>query len=81
MNFELHAVKKLTGDLMAKWLITLGLILVALGLLWPVLARLGLGNLPGDIRIERKGVFFYFPITSSLIVSVIVSLILWLFRR
>ena len=66
---------------MAKWLITLGLILVALGLLWPVLARLGLGNLPGDIRIERKGVFFYFPITSSLIVSVIVSLILWLFRR
>jgi len=62
-------------------LITLGLILVALGLLWPVLARLGLGNLPGDIRIERKGVFFYFPITSSLIVSVIVSLILWLFRR
>lgn len=66
---------------MAKWLVTLGLILVALGLLWPVLARLGLGNLPGDIRIERKGVFFYFPITSSLIVSVIVSLILWLFRR
>lgn len=66
---------------MAKWLITLGLILVALGLLWPVLARLGLGNLPGDIRIERKGVFFYFPITSSLIISVIVSLILWLFRR
>jgi hypothetical protein len=81
MNFELDAVKKLTGDFMAKWLITLGLILVALGLLWPVLARLGLGNLPGDIRIERKGVFFYFPITSSLIVSVIVSLILWLFRR
>lgn len=66
---------------MAKWLVTLGLILVAIGLLWPVLARLGLGNLPGDIRIERKGVFFYFPITSSLIVSIIVSLILWLFRR
>lgn len=66
---------------MAKWLITLGAILIALGLLWPVLAKLGLGNLPGDIRIERKGVFFYFPITSGLIVSLIVSLVLWLFRH
>lgn len=47
----------------------------------PVLAKLGLGNLPGDIRIERKGVFFYFPITSGLIVSLIVSLVLWLFRH
>jgi len=66
---------------MARWLITLGVILVALGLLWPVLAKLGLGNLPGDIRIERKGEFFYFPVTSGLIVSLIVSLILWLFRH
>ena len=66
---------------MSKWLITLGLILVALGLFWPLLAKLGLGHLPGDVRIERKGMFFYFPITSSLIVSLVVSLILWLFRR
>ena len=66
---------------MTKWLIALGLILIALGLFWPVLTKLGLGHLPGDIRIERKGIFFYFPITSSLIVSVIISLIFWLFRR
>ena len=66
---------------MTKWLITLGLILIALGLFWPLLAKLGLGHLPGDVRIERKGMFFYFPITSSLIVSLVVSLILWLFRR
>ncbi len=66
---------------MAKWLITLGIVLVALGLLWPLLAKMGLGSLPGDIRIERKGFHFYFPITSSLLISALVSLILWLFRR
>lgn len=66
---------------MAKWLITLGVILIGFGLLWPILAKLGLGNLPGDIRIERKGYQFYFPLTSGLLVSVILTLILWIFRR
>lgn len=66
---------------MAKLLITLGIVLIVLGLLWPVLSQLGLGNLPGDIRIERKGFRFYLPITSSLLVSLILSLIIWLFRR
>jgi hypothetical protein len=66
---------------MAKWLITIGLILLALGVLWPALAKLGLGNLPGDIRVERKGQTFYFPVTTSIIVSLVISLILWIFRR
>lgn len=66
---------------MAKWLVTIGLVLVALGVLWPVLSKLGLGNLPGDIRIERKGFSFYFPITSSIIVSLVITIILWIFRR
>lgn len=66
---------------MVKWLITLGVILIALGLLWPILAKLGLGNLPGDIRIERKGFLFYFPLTSSLILSVVLTLILWILRK
>ncbi len=66
---------------MAKWLITLGLVLVALGLLWPLLAKLGLGSLPGDIRIERKGYSFYFPVTSSILVSLVITLLLWIFRR
>lgn len=66
---------------MAKWLITLGIILVVLGLLWPLLAKLGIGNLPGDIRIERKGLHFYFPITSGLVLSAVLTLILWIFRR
>ncbi|MBX9810810.1 MAG: DUF2905 domain-containing protein [Burkholderiales bacterium] len=66
---------------MAKWLITIGIVLVALGLLWPLLAKLGLGSLPGDIRVERKGFTFYFPLTTSIIVSALITLILWIFRR
>lgn len=66
---------------MVKWLITLGLVLVALGLLWPLLAKLGLGNLPGDIRIERKGYWFHFPVTTSILVSLVITAILWLLRR
>lgn len=66
---------------MAKWLITLGVVLIGLGLLWPLVSKLGLGNLPGDIRIERKGFSFYLPLTSSIIVSLVVTLLLWIFRR
>lgn len=66
---------------MVRWLITLGVILIALGLLWPILANLGLGNLPGDIRIERKGLHFYFPLTSGLILSGVLTLILWILRK
>ena len=66
---------------MAKWLITLGIILVVLGILWPLLAKLGLGSLPGDFRVERKGYSFYFPLTTSIVVSIVITLILWIFRR
>ncbi|MGH8712354.1 MAG: DUF2905 domain-containing protein [Burkholderiales bacterium] len=66
---------------MGRWLIVVGVILVIVGLLWPWLVKMGLGNLPGDIRIERKGFVFYFPLTSGLIVSVVLTLILWIFRR
>ena len=66
---------------MAKWLITIGIVLLALGVLWPVLTKLGLGSLPGDFKIERKGYTFYFPLTTSIIVSAVISLILWLLRK
>ena len=66
---------------MAKWLITIGIILVVLGLAWPLLAKLGLGSLPGDIKLERKGFTFYFPITTSVLISLVITLILWIFRR
>ncbi|UCF76854.1 MAG: DUF2905 domain-containing protein [Betaproteobacteria bacterium] len=66
---------------MAKWLITLGIVLIAVGVLWPVLAKLGLGSLPGDIKIERKGFTFYFPITTGILISLVITLLLWIFRR
>jgi DUF2905 family protein len=66
---------------MAKWLITIGIVLVVLGLAWPLLARLGLGSLPGDIRIERKGFTFHFPLTTSILVSLAITVVLWIFRR
>jgi len=65
----------------AKWLITIGIVLVALGVLWPLLAKLGLGSLPGDIKIERKGFTFYFPVTTGILISLVISLLLWIFRR
>ena len=70
---------------MRALLITLGLVLVIVGLAWPWLIRLGLGELPGDVRIQRPGFGFYFPLTSSILVSIILSLVLtvvvWLWRR
>ena len=66
---------------MSRWLIGIGVILVVAGLLWPWLSRLGLGRLPGDIHIERGGFDFFFPVTSGLLVSAILTLILWLIRR
>ena len=66
---------------MSKWLITIGIVILVLGVLWPWLAKLGLGSLPGDIKIERKGFTFYFPLTTSIVVSVVITLILWIFRR
>jgi hypothetical protein len=67
--------------LMARFLIILGVILIVVGLAWPLLAKLGLGRLPGDIHVEREGFSFFFPITTGLIISVVVSLILWLLRK
>jgi hypothetical protein len=66
---------------MARYLIILGLILVAAGLLWPLIQKLGLGRLPGDIRIERESFTLYLPLGTSLLVSVVVSLILWFLGR
>jgi hypothetical protein len=66
---------------MARLLITLGVILIVAGVAWPLLAKLGLGRLPGDIHIERDGFTFYFPITSGLLISGVVSLVLWLLRK
>lgn len=66
---------------MAKILITIGVILVLVGLLWPWITRLGLGRLPGDIVIERDNFRLYLPITTSIVVSIVLTVIFWLFRK
>jgi hypothetical protein len=66
---------------MAKVLILIGLALVVVGLIWLAGERLGLGRLPGDIVIERESFTFYFPLMTALIVSLVLSLLLWLVSR
>ncbi len=70
---------------MRACLISVGLFLLMAGLAWPVLTRLGIGHLPGDIRVQQPGFSFYFPLTTSILVSILLSLILmvitWFWRR
>jgi ribose/xylose/arabinose/galactoside ABC-type transport system permease subunit len=65
----------------SQFLVTIGVVLVLAGLLWPVLNKTGLGRLPGDIVVERENFRLYFPLTSSIIVSLILTILFWLFRR
>ena len=65
----------------SRILIVAGVILVIAGLAWPLLGRLGLGRLPGDIMVERGNFRFYFPLATSLVISVFLTLLFWLFRR
>ncbi len=65
----------------SRILIVAGVILLLAGLAWPLLARLGLGRLPGDIMVERGNFRFYFPLATSLVISVFLTLLFWLFRR
>ena len=66
---------------MQRALIVLGVLLLIAGLAWPWLRKLGLFRLPGDIVIERENFTFYFPITSLIVISVVVSLVFWLLRK
>ena len=66
---------------MSRWLIIFGVVLIASGPLWPLVQKLGLGRLPGDIVIERDHFRLYVPIVTSLVISVALSLILWLLNR
>jgi hypothetical protein len=66
---------------MARFLIFLGLVLLVTGLLWPYLAKLGLGHLPGDIVFKRGNTMFYFPIVTSIVLSVVLSAVLWLLGK
>ncbi|MGW8195591.1 MAG: DUF2905 domain-containing protein [Desulforhopalus sp.] len=66
---------------MSKILIIVGVLLVALGLLWPLLQKLHLGRLPGDISIHREGFHFFFPLTTCLLISVVLTILYWLFKK
>ena len=67
--------------MMQKVLVILGLLLVAAGLAWPWLRRIPFGRLPGDIHVVRDGFSFSFPIVTCIVISIIISLLLWIFRR
>ena len=66
---------------MQKILIGAGLVILLVGLLWPWLGKLPLGRLPGDIVVERENFRFYLPLTSMLLVSGVLTFILWLLRK
>ena len=65
---------------MSKVLIILGVILILIGLIYPYLTSLGIGRLPGDIVIKKENFNLYFPLTSAIIISIVLSVIFRLFR-
>lgn len=66
---------------MQKFLIIAGIVILLIGLAWPWLGSLPLGRLPGDLVIERDNFRFYFPLTTMIVVSVLISLLFWFFRH
>lgn len=66
---------------MQRALILIGLAVLVAGLAWPWLSKLPLGRLPGDIVIDRPGFKFIFPLTTGILVSLVLSFLAWLFRK
>lgn len=70
---------------MRLYLIAAGVALIIMGLLWPWIGRIGWGHLPGDLSVRRTGFAFYFPLGSGILISILLSLVLsllmWLFGR
>jgi hypothetical protein len=66
---------------MQRFLIGLGLVILIAGVAWPIMSRIGLGRLSGDIVYQRGGTTFYFPLVTCIIISVILSIVFWLFNR
>ncbi len=65
----------------ARILIIVGIVLFVAGLAWPWLVRFGFGRLPGDLVVRRGNFSFYFPITTSVIISLVLSALFWFFRK
>ncbi|MGE5774453.1 MAG: DUF2905 domain-containing protein [Hyphomicrobiales bacterium] len=64
-----------------RFLIGLGLLILAAGIMWPILSRIGLGKLPGHMVIQRGETTFYFPLVTCIIISVVLSVLFWLSSR
>ncbi|WP_035895639.1 DUF2905 domain-containing protein, partial [Legionella oakridgensis] len=64
-----------------KILIIIGIIFLLLGLFWPWVKKAGLGRLPGDILLRKGNFTFYFPITTSIVISIVIIIIMWLLNR
>jgi hypothetical protein len=64
-----------------KILIAAGILILIIGFLWPWIVKLPIGKLPGDIVVDKPNFKFFFPITSMILVSVIISLIIWLIKK
>jgi Protein of unknown function (DUF2905) len=64
-----------------RFLIGLGLVILIVGITWPILSRIGLGRLPGDIVFQRGGVTFYFPLVTCILISIVLSALFWLLSR
>jgi ribose/xylose/arabinose/galactoside ABC-type transport system permease subunit len=70
-----------TGMDVQRLLIGLGLVILVTGIAWPILSRIGLGRLPGDIMFQRGSTTFYFPLVTCIIISIVLSALFWLFSR
>ena len=66
---------------MQRLLIGAGLLILVAGVLWPWLSKLPFGRLPGDLAVDRPGFRFFAPFTTTIIVSLVISLLVWLFRK
>ena len=66
---------------MQRLLIGIGLALVLAGIAWPLLLRIGLGRLPGDIMVQRGTTSFYFPLATCIVISIVLSALMWLLNR
>jgi Protein of unknown function (DUF2905) len=64
-----------------RLLIGLGLVILVTGIAWPILSRIGLGRLPGDILFQRGVTTFYFPLVTCIVISLVLSALFWLFNR
>ena len=66
---------------MQRALVIIGLVLLVAGIAWPWLSRLPFGRLPGDFSVERENFSFFFPLATSIVVSIVISVLIWLFRK